>query len=127
MEKLIFNGNIDTPNIILDKENGKFEISGKSFPEETKRFYESVIKWLIEYSKNPNQKTDFFFKMDYFNSSTSTIFLEILYLLDKCYKENNDIIIHWHFLEIDDDIREAGEEFEEMLSVPFEYKAIKGI
>jgi len=125
MKKIILEGTIDTPTIILDKETGTFEISGKSFPEETKRFYYPALNWILEYIKNPNNKTDFFFKMDYFNSSTSTIFLDILYQLDKCYKKNNDITIHWHYLEIDDDIREAGEEYEEMISIPFVYKAIK--
>ncbi|MEA3317178.1 MAG: DUF1987 domain-containing protein [Bacteroidota bacterium] len=125
MEKLLIEGTLDTPNIILDKDLGKFEISGKSFPEETKRFYTPVVNWLEEYCKNPNEKTNFFFKLDYFNSSTSTVFLDIIYLLDKLYKKNNNITIHWHHLDIDDDMLEAGEEFEEMVSIPFEYKAIK--
>ncbi|MDA3778685.1 MAG: DUF1987 domain-containing protein [Bacteroidales bacterium] len=125
MKNFSLEGSVDTPNIIFDKETGKLEISGKSFPEETKRFYTPILNWIEEYLENSNKKTEVIFKMDYFNSSTSTIFLDIFYLLDKSYKKGNDITIHWDYLDIDDDILEAGEEFEEMISIPFKFKAYK--
>jgi hypothetical protein len=42
MKNFSLEGSVDTPNIIFDKETGKLEISGKSFPEETKRFYTPI-------------------------------------------------------------------------------------
>lgn len=112
---------VETPAILFDKEAGKFEISGKSFPEETKDFYEPVLNWLEEYVENPNPKTDFHFNLDYYNSSTSTMILEMLYILERIKKTGKDLKIHWYYQDIDDDMQEAGEEFAEMIDVPFEF------
>jgi len=121
MEPLIYEETTETPGVILDKENGIFKIWGKAFPEETHKFYEPILNWLDEYIQNPNNKTSFVFKMDYFNSASSTRILEMLYTLDKLYKSGNEVIIQWHYLEIDDDMVESGKEFSEMISAPVEF------
>jgi len=121
MEPLIYEETTETPGVILDKENETFKIWGKSFPEETHKYYEPLLNWLDEYIQNPNNKTSFVFKMDYFNSASSTRILEMLYTLDKLYKAGNDVIIQWHYLEIDDDMVESGKEFSEMISAPVEF------
>ena len=121
MEAFIKEEKVETPAILFDKEAGKFEIGGKSFPEETKDFYEPVLNWLEEYAEQANPKTDFHFKLDYYNSSTSTMILEMLYILERIVKNGKEVKIHWHYHEIDDDMQEAGEEFAEMIDVPFEF------
>ena len=121
MEPLIYEESTETPGITLNKENGTFKMWGKSFPEEATKFYEPIINWLDEYIQNPNEKTTFVFKMDYFNSASSTRILEMLYTLDKLYNSGRKVIIQWHYLEIDDDMLESGKEFSEMISAPVEF------
>ncbi len=121
MEPLIYEESTETPGITLNKENGTFKMWGKSFPEEATKFYEPIINWLDEYIQNPNEKTTFVFKMDYFNSASSTRILEMLYTLDKLYNSGRKVIIQWHYLEIDDDMLESGKEFSEMINAPVEF------
>ena len=125
MTELKIEGTSSTPNIILDKNSGKFEIKGKSFPEESRIFYEPVFEWLNQYEKEPNDETLFEFKMEYFNSSSSLIILEILNVLDSIYKKEKKVTVLWNYLEIDEDMLDAGEEYSDLVSIPFEYNALQ--
>ncbi len=126
METLQIAATEESPGINFDKENGKFLIFGKSFPEEVKKFYNPVLYWLEEYIKDPNEESVFEFRLEYFNSATSTILLEIFYTLERIIAdENKKAKIIWNYLEIDDDMLETGREYEEMIKIPFEYKIIE--
>ncbi|MCP4312365.1 MAG: DUF1987 domain-containing protein [Bacteroidetes bacterium] len=111
----------DSPEVILDKEGNRFEISGKSLPEDVVDFYQPVLDWLGEYRKNPNPRTQFDFKLIYFNTASSKLFLDILMVLEEMVEEGHDILIRWLSLASDEDMQEAGQEYEEMIDVPFEH------
>jgi len=49
-EKIEIKGNQDTPGVIFDKENNKFELSGRSFPADANLFYLPLLKWLDDYN-----------------------------------------------------------------------------
>ena len=126
MEPLQIAATEESPGINFEKEIGKFLIFGKSFPEDVKKFYNPVIYWLEEYVQNPNDSTVFEFRMEYFNSATSTLLLEIFYILERIINEQGKTIkIIWNYLEVDDDMLDSGKEYEEMIKMPFEYKVIK--
>ncbi len=126
MEPLQIAATEESPGINFDKENGKFLIFGKSFPEEVKKFYNPVIYWLEEYIKEPNEESIFEFRFEYFNSATSTILLEIFYMLEQIITaKNKKVKIFWNYLEVDDDMLDTGQEYEEMIKIPFEYKIIE--
>jgi hypothetical protein len=114
-----------TPQISLNKQLGKFLLKGKSFPEESRSFYAPLFTWLEEYAKTPNEETLFEFKMEYFNSSSSLIILEILNLLDSIHKTGKKVTISWGYLDIDEDMLEAGEEYADLVSLPFEYQPLE--
>lgn len=125
MDPLIIAGTNESPGINFDKESGKFMIFGKSFPEEAKKFFDPVFIWLDEYLLNANEETCIEIRLDYYNSATSTMLLEIFYTFEKLLNENKKVKIIWNYLEIDDDMLEAGKEYEEMLKIPFEFRIIE--
>ena len=118
MEILMIEGGDDTPAVFFDKSNGVFEISGRSLPEDTVSFYKPVVDWIKQYQKQPNIETNFSFKLDYFNTSSSKIILDLIGLL----KEIKGMCIIWHYRDDDEEILEAGKEFSEQVDVPFEFK-----
>jgi hypothetical protein len=120
METIKIQGTEDTPKIILDAENEIMEISGRSLPEDVSAFYEPVLNWLNEYAENPNKKTIFNFKLTYFNTASSKLLLDILMKLEEMHENGNDILIRWHYPEDDEDMEEAGEEYADIVDVPFE-------
>lgn len=115
----------DTPLVILDKQNKQFEISGKSMPEDVIRFYGPVLDWMNEYKTDPLDKTIFVFKLIYFNTASSKLILDILMILEEVLEEGHEILIRWHSMENDEDMQEAGEEYEEMVDLKFEHLAFE--
>ncbi|MFO7827913.1 MAG: DUF1987 domain-containing protein [Bacteroidales bacterium] len=125
MDPLIIGASEEKPGINFDPQNNKFMIFGKSFPEEAKKFFEPVFMWLEDYEKNPNAETNFEIRLDYYNSSTSTILLELLYILNRIFKKGHKVKILWSYLEMDDDMLDAGKEYSEMVDIPFEFIPIE--
>jgi hypothetical protein len=118
MEIINLEGTEDTPKIILDKENGIFEISGRSLPEDSAEFYQPILDWIESYGEDPNPDTNFVFKLEYFNTASSKLILDLLSALE----DIDEMSISWYFHEDDEDMEEAGEEFSELVEIPFEFK-----
>jgi hypothetical protein len=120
METIKIQGTEDTPKVILDKEKETMEISGRSLPEDVASFYDPILSWLDEYATSPNKKTVFNFKLVYFNTASSKLLLDILMKLEEIHEAGNDVLIRWHYPEDDEDMEEAGEEYADIVDVPFE-------
>ena len=120
MEVIKIKGTDDTPNIILDKDSGIFEISGRSLPEDVTTFYEPILNWLDDYQEEANDKTVFAFKLVYFNTASSKLILDILMKLEEMHEGGKEVLIKWFFPEDDEDMEEAGEEYADIVDVPFE-------
>ena len=118
MEVINLDGTEDTPRIVLDKANNLFEISGRSLPEDAAEFYEPILNWLEKYKGSENPKTNFMFKLEYFNTASSKLILDILTNLE----EIEGAMVTWYYHEDDEDMQEAGEEFSELVDIPFEFK-----
>jgi len=120
MEKLKIESTEDSPQIILDRESNILEISGRSLPEDVNTFYEPMMSWIEEYAKDPLDVTVFSFKLTYFNTASSKIILDILTHFEEMIEEGHEVMVRWHYPEEDEDMLEAGEEYSEMVDVPFE-------
>jgi len=121
METLTIKQQNNTVGVVLDKENRKFVFEGRSLPENTVKFFEPIMKWIEEYKANPNDETHIDMNFIYFNTSSAKIILEVLQEFDSINKDGKTVKITWHYMEEDYDIKEAGEEYESMVSLPFEY------
>src|SRR6056297_1801470 len=120
MEVIKIIGTDDTPSVTLDAQNEIFEISGRSLPEDVAAFYEPILDWLDRYAEEPNEKTVFNFKLVCFNTASSKLILDILLKLEEMHEDDKEILIRWHFPEDDEDMEEAGEEYADIVEVPFE-------
>lgn len=119
IDHLIFEQSVDTPGVDLDPSTGVCEFTGKSFPADVTAFYQPVIDWINEYSKNPCAKTVVNLKLDYFNTASSKILLEMFNLWETLYKNGNDVTINWHYPDDDEDMEQTGQEYSELLMLPF--------
>lgn len=120
MEKLFIEGTEDTPEINFDTATLQFTISGRSLPEDVTSFYKPVINWL-EVFDPATTGACFNFKFDYFNTASSKIVLDILLKIEDIVSANNtNLLVKWHYSEGDDDMFEAGEEYKDLVAIPFE-------
>lgn len=120
MEVIKIVGTDDTPSVTLDVANEIFEISGRSLPEDVAVFYEPILDWIDRYSEEATGKTVFNFKLVYFNTASSKMILDILLKLEEMHEAGKDVLIKWHYPEDDEDMEEAGEEYADIVDVPFE-------
>jgi hypothetical protein len=118
MEIIKLEGTEDTPKIMVDKSNGIFEITGRSLPEDSDELYRPVLEWIGNYGKYPNYSTEFVFKIEYINTASSKLILDVLSALE----DIKSMKIMWYFHEDDEDMEEAGQEFSELVEIPFEFK-----
>lgn len=120
MEPMKLKGTDDTPNVILDKDGGIFEISGRSLPEDVNAFYEPILEWLGAYGSEPNSETVVVFKLVYFNTASSKLILDILLKFEEIAESGSDVLVKWYYPEDDEDMHEAGEEYADIVEIPFE-------
>jgi len=124
MSNLILPGTEDTPGIHFDKQTGEYSISGRSLPEDVSTFYAPVFSWLDSFAGDPAPSAVFVFKLEYFNTASSKIILDILMRLEELHSDGKSAItIEWHYFESDEDMQEAGEEYKDLVEVPFVLKA----
>jgi len=119
MQNFFLESDIDSPKIELEKDNGIFRFTGFSFPENTELFYNPIIIWFENYFKAPNVYTLIEFNLEYFNTSTSKVFMHLFNLFSKHYNKGIDIQINWFYFDEDEDIQESGINYKMLNSVPF--------
>ena len=119
MESLTIEGTPKTPNVKFDAELGSIEIKGRSIPENSIEFYKPLVDWLEDYSKTPASLTKVNIQLEYFNTSSSKCILDVFKKLEAIYKAKNEVIINWFYEEDDEDMLEAGEDYESIIRVPF--------
>jgi hypothetical protein len=110
-----------TPKVILNSDDGVFLVQGKSLPEDVKSFYNPIIDWFERYQKNPNDATNIILDFDYFNTASSKMILIVLSKLRDIYKLGKTVEVTWMYPVYDAELAEAGEEFSDLLNIPFNF------
>ena len=119
MKPYIKTATADTPSVILDADRGIFEISQMSLPEDAVDLYAPILSWLREYAQDPNPDTVFNMKLEYFNTASSKQLIQVLLILQEMEKRSN-VLVKWFYKEIDEDMLSLGEEYKQIMKVPFE-------
>ncbi len=125
MEQLTIEQGNKTPFISFSSENGILELKGKSIPENSVEFYRPVYAWLDEYALNPKNKTSVLVQLEYFNTSSSKCLLDIFRKLEPLQKNSkSEVTVTWLYEEEDEDMMEAGEDYQTIVKLPFVIKKI---
>ena len=119
MEAINITGTPKTPTVNFDP-NGTIELKGRSIPENSIEFYKPIIAWLDEYNNNAKAETSVIIQLEYFNTSSSKCILDVFKKLEAIQKGgNSNVLINWHYEEDDEDMLEAGEDYQAIINVPF--------
>lgn len=120
MEALRIEATERTPKVNLDKSLNTFEFIGDSYPENVLNFYKPVLEWLSEYANSPNEETIVTFQLEYFDTSSSKMILDILVKLSDMVEEGYNVKVRWMYQYDDDDMMRAGEEYGTIVDVEIE-------
>jgi hypothetical protein len=119
MENLTIEGTPKTPTIEFSLEEGSLLIKGRSIPENSIEFYKPLIDKLEEYSNTPKQNTTVRIQLEYFNTSSSKCILDVFKKLEKINTGGSETVINWYYEEDDEDMLEAGEDYQAIINIPF--------
>lgn len=119
MESISIEGSAKTPTVKFDAESGVLEIKGRSIPENSIEFYKPMVDWLDEYASQAQKNTVVNIQLEYFNTSSSKCILDVFKKLEAINKGKSDVLINWYYEEDDEDMLEAGEDYESIIRVPF--------
>ncbi len=114
-------GTHQRPTVVIDIEKGFFELSGSSIPENPMEVFAPIFDHLNRYLDEPQPLTELNFRLDYFNTSTSKLMLDMIHKME-VIKENDghEFTIRWYYRENDDDMMEIGEDFANLCRLPIE-------
>ena len=95
-------------------------MKGRSIPENAIEFFKPLVDWLDEYSEDSKDITNANIQLEYFNTSSSKCILDIFKKLESINKQDDkEVVINWYYEEDDEDMLEAGEDYQSILKIPF--------
>ncbi|MDA9564135.1 DUF1987 domain-containing protein [Flavobacteriales bacterium] len=119
MDAIRLTGNEVYPTVIMDPDNGVFQISGRSVMDDAELFYRELLEWFNEFAESPTD-VDFTFDMECFNIASSKRLLFLLYKLEEMHKKGNiTVTVTWCYSNDEDDMYEVGQDFAVMVKIPF--------
>ncbi|SFB72964.1 protein of unknown function [Flexibacter flexilis DSM 6793] len=124
MELLQIEPTYCTPHVNFGEEAGMLSISGCSYSEDAVAFYRPLFAWIDQYKANPQVQTEIKIYFKYFNTASAKCVYEIMAKLSAVCSETNKLKIIWCYAADDEDIKQAGIDFSEILQLPFEFISI---
>lgn len=116
-----------TPAIQFDWSKGLLVMEGNSRPEDVQSFYLPFLNYVekeIQTSSVSIEKFTASFTFGYFNSASAKFIFDIFALLKRFHDKFEKLTIEWCYEKGDIDMKEAGEDFSEMVDLPFQYVMI---
>jgi len=120
MESIAIEGTSKTPTVIFDAEQNALLIKGRSIPENSIEFYKPLIDWIDQYATNSVSGTVVNIQLEYFNTSSSKCILDVFKKLESISKSGSAVRVKWFYEKDDEDMLEAGEDYQAIIDLPFE-------
>lgn len=124
MNDIKIDGTPKTPSVKFIAEDGILEIKGRSIPENSIEFYKPLIDWVESYARAPKETTSVIIQLEYFNTASSKCILDLFKRLETIAK---GVQVNWYYEEDDEDMLEAGEDYDAIINLPFKMIEIEEI
>ncbi len=122
MNRLEIKETNNTPHIIMDSTTNSIIIEGKSFPEDSKEFYKSVVDWIDAYRVSKPKELTLTINLFYLSSSSIISIKQLLMKIEEMKQDGTATKIIWCYDEDDDDIKKTGEDYARLTKLTFEFK-----
>ena len=127
MAPIKIEGTPKTPSVNFEESTGILELRGRSIPENSIEFYKPLIDWIDRYSRTAQQATVLRVQLEYFNTSSSKCILDLFKKLEQVRSAGNDVSVLWHYEAEDEDMLEAGEDYQAIINIPFKMIQIEEV
>lgn len=125
MQKLELSPTRTTLGINFDPEANILEFYGHSYPTNPVTFFQPLIDWVEEYiATYPEKPTKLVFKMEYFNTSSSTFIYKILEVMDVHNQHYHNVQLVFQCEDNEDDVLDSWKSLIRDLDLPCEIKIV---
>lgn len=121
MEKIHIEATKFTPMVYIDPKQGVIEFKGISSPENSLGFYQNIFITLDELLSWENKEIVANLSFIYFNTSSSKCLFDVLKKLGMARTSGRELTINWFYEENDEDMREVGEDYANVLNLNFNF------
>lgn len=118
-EKFVVEGSPKTPFVDLNRSTGVLLLKGRSIPENSIDFFQPIYNWIDKYNEEPNQNTTLQIRLEYFNTSSSKCILDLFRKFERLNKDKSKVVVEWFYETDDEDMEEAGEDYQAIVGLPF--------
>ncbi len=125
MDKIFIEPTRVTPLINFDPDAGLLEIKGRSSPENSVQFYQSLIDALENFAQEDGPELTANIAFEYFNTSSSKCLFDVFKKMTKIEAAGGELTINWFYEEDDEDMMEAGEDYSDLLDLEFNFLEIE--
>jgi len=122
MDNIIIPGTPKTPEVSFIAEARTLSLSGRSIPENSIDFYASLIAWADTLCSSDGV-VEVNINLEYFNTSSSKCLMD---LLKRIESSNVEAHVNWHYEADDEDMLEAGEDYDAIIDLPFKLIITEG-
>ncbi len=119
MMDISLEGTSKTPTVDFNGATGLLQLRGRSIPENSIEFYKPLIDWIDQYARTPKAGTQLHVQLEYFNTSSSKCILDLFKKLEQLRSAGNEVQVLWHYEVDDEDMLEAGEDYQAIINLPF--------
>ncbi|MCB0772909.1 MAG: SiaC family regulatory phosphoprotein [Flavobacteriales bacterium] len=127
MTNIVLDGTAKTPTVNFDASTGLLDLRGRSIPENSIEFYKPLIDWVDQYGRNPKPSTRLRVQLEYFNTSSSKCILDLFKKLEAVRNAGNEVLVLWHYEPDDEDMLEAGEDYQAIINLPFKMVQVEEV
>ena len=113
-------GTDTSPRILFNHEVNKFEISGRSIPNNALAIFDPLKHWMEVYLQSNPTAFTLDCNLEYFNTSTQKCLLDFFNMMAE-EKDNVAIELNWHYEESDDEMRQIGVVISKLIDLPVNF------
>ncbi len=121
MKKIEIKKTLHQPHVVLNPDNGTMLFEGKSIVPNASEFFEPILTWIEDFSAI-GDKLVVDFKLEYFNTASSKMILQMMLTLKNVNEKGTKVEFNWHHYDDDEDMIDIAEEAEMLSQLKIIYK-----
>lgn len=121
MKKLFIESTNSTPLVDFDPQTNVLLMQGVCLPHEPIILFKKIVEYTYEYIETNPDSLIINVKMEFLNTSSSKLFLELLKIISANIK---NVTVNWYYDEDDEDIFEFGNDLKSLLPITFNFNIV---
>ena len=115
MSEILLEMTAKTPEVKFSKNPISMSLKGRSIPENSIDFYKPLLEWVESNVGESESSVAISVKLEYFNTSSSKCLMDLFKRIEKVAPQAS---VDWYYEEEDEDMLEAGEDYDAIIDIP---------